>query len=272
MLRGRAFRSDRSVAAMPLHVVLAALLGILSAPVSGGEPRVAGIRDLVVIEPEGDPQGLSSPTVVHDRDGNLRVELPPTIHVHRMYYAGDRQYQGPIVKGGPTMIVAAHPRTGEQLYTRVTLPPGMPMISYSRSAITYHYRTARVRIRFPAGDLNAAVVDYHDGKGWKRTLSDARQKVADRRADRNREPSPTVRHLRESMQGGRQVVSGTVHLVDEQAASMIDRLKSLSQLVPGLSTLKGEAATSPPPAPLDQPLDDNPRLLPFRSKLEGTAP
>jgi hypothetical protein len=241
-------------------LILAAISVGLAGHARGVEPRVSGIKDLVVIEPDLHEQGWPAVTLRNTPDGGLQVEIPPTIHVHRFYYSGDREYQGPVIKGGPTLIVAGHPRSGEQLYTRVTLPPGMPIIAYSQSAITYQYQKSRVRIRFPHNE-DVAVIEYHDGRGWKRKISDARDKMAKKRMGREKKESPTLSSVKETLGEGKNMVTGAVKTVDESTATVFDAFKSVVQMIPGIKSLGGEAPEKPPKDPSS-----------FRKRLEGTAP
>lgn len=226
----------------------------------GVEPRVSGIKDLVVIEPDLHEQGWPAVTLRNTPDGGLQVEIPPAIHVHRFYYSGDREYQGPVIKGGPTLIVAGHPRSGEQLYTRVTLPPGMPVIAYSQSAITYQYQKSRVRIRFPHNE-DVAVIEFHDGRGWRRRIADARDKMAKKRAGREKKESPTLSSVKDTLGDGKKMVTGAAKKVDESTGQALDMFKSFASMIPGIKTLAGDA---PEKAPRDRSS--------FRKRLEGTAP
>ncbi len=40
----------------------------------------------------------------------MKVDIAPTVHVHRYYYSGDKEIQGPIINGGPTVVVAITPK------------------------------------------------------------------------------------------------------------------------------------------------------------------
>jgi len=77
----------------------------------GKEPRASGLNQLVVIHPGAHERGLPAVRLVPTTDGTVKVDVPRTIHVHRYYYDGDKEYQGPIIQGGPTVVVANHPKS-----------------------------------------------------------------------------------------------------------------------------------------------------------------
>jgi len=112
---------------------------------TAGEPREPGFNELIIIDPGVEENGLPAPNVV-----NGHVEIPPTLHVHPYYYSGDKEYQGPIINGGPTIVVANNPKSGEKRYVDVVLPQGAPLIAYTSKSITYIYKDRRVVITFNA--------------------------------------------------------------------------------------------------------------------------
>lgn len=82
------------------------------------------------------------------RDVLERGETPLTVIVHRYYYTGDRDFQGPMMQGGPTLITANDPATGEQTQIEALLPPGAPRITYRSDRIVYDYRDRAITVRF----------------------------------------------------------------------------------------------------------------------------
>lgn len=54
------------------------------------------------------PQGYHEMEVLRNGGGPLRE---PTIVRHQYFYNGDRYFQGPVLRGGPTIVQAVHPRT-----------------------------------------------------------------------------------------------------------------------------------------------------------------
>jgi hypothetical protein len=76
------------------------------------------------------------------------VDIPPVVLVHRYYYTGDRSFQGPMLPGGPSIVVVHHPRTGERLYVRAQMLPGAPRVIYTKSSIEYNYGPQAIILKF----------------------------------------------------------------------------------------------------------------------------
>jgi hypothetical protein len=103
------------------------------------------------VDPRGNPAVVTRPAVAltgTGPDGRVVVDIPPTVLVHRYYYTGDRSFQAGLLPGGPCVVVASHPRTGERLYVPVQFPPGAPRVTYTASSIEYDYGTQAVTISF----------------------------------------------------------------------------------------------------------------------------
>ena len=94
-------------------------------------------------------------------DGVQRVDIPPAVLVHRFYPSGDRNFQGPMLPGGPTVISVNHPKTLEREYVMVTMPPGAPRVFYSGQSIVYDYGPQSVTLAF--GPLGKPRVEYTQG-------------------------------------------------------------------------------------------------------------
>jgi hypothetical protein len=105
--------------------------------------EVPPVDEISVIDP-GTNRELKPEAVV--RDG--RVEIAPTIIVHKYYYSGDRDFRGPAFPGGPSIVAVQHPDTGEQLYLDVMMLPGSPRVVYRRHLIEYHFGKQAIRIQF----------------------------------------------------------------------------------------------------------------------------
>ena len=96
------------------------ILGLFALACSAGSSAIAehnlspGLHDIVVYDAGAHAQGLPGINFREAGDG-LKVDIPPAVHVHRYYYSGDKEIQGPIVAGGPTIVVAKHPKTGQQI-------------------------------------------------------------------------------------------------------------------------------------------------------------
>lgn len=126
--------------------------------------RVGGLDELVILDPGKHDRGLPAVDLVPSPIGT-QIDIAPTTHVHRFYYNGDKEYQGPLIQGGPTIVVATHPRTSKRMYIDVNLPSGAPIIVYDKCSITYVYQDRRVVIGFaPLSDERASVT-YLPGRG-----------------------------------------------------------------------------------------------------------
>lgn len=128
-------------------------------------PSVSPLDELEILDPQVDPEGKPRSQIVTGPDGQPRLETPPTIIVHRHYYTGDRDFQGPYIPGGPMLISVHHPVTGEQCQVPVQLPPGAPRIFYRKTHITYQYRDQEIKLKFGhaglIGQLGKPAVTLH---------------------------------------------------------------------------------------------------------------
>lgn len=133
---------------------------------------VPPVDELEVLDPRVDPEGKPRAIMVPQPDGSQRVEIPPTIIVHKLYYTGDRSFQGPLLAGGPTILVVSHPRTNEQMYVDVQLLPGIPIVRYFHDCIVYDYGHQVTVIKFGlCGDPHVVVMTGHEWrKGIKKTV------------------------------------------------------------------------------------------------------
>lgn len=110
--------------------------------------RVSPVLEIEVIDPGVDAQGNPA-VVLHDVEDGTIVDIPPTVLVHRYYYTGDRRFRGPNLPGGPSIVVANHPRTGERVYVPVQLLPGSPMVHYTHCEIEFDYGETGISVVFP---------------------------------------------------------------------------------------------------------------------------
>ncbi len=146
---------------LSVKVFLASLLavGFLTGPLAvtaqerihgrvRAQPNVPPIDELEILDPRVDPEGKPHALQVVDPDGTTRIEIPPTVIVHRYYYTGDRDFQGPMLQGGPTLLAVNDPATGEQISVEAMLPPGAPRITYRRNRIVYAYRDCSIIVSF----------------------------------------------------------------------------------------------------------------------------
>ncbi len=195
-----------------------------------------------------------------DGEAYQRITIPPTVHVHRYYYSGNKEFQGPIITGGPTVVVANHPDTGEQMLVDVTLPTGAPLIAHDKNAITYIYSSPPQRVsikfrKFPF-DPNKAVVEYHSGRGVKRRI---REHVADHveRKREHRQQSPAIEAVKTCASTTHKALKDT----GNQARNLIKQVggaaKSIVSVVPGVT-------------PLLNPSDDG-ATRKYRNKVRAAA-
>jgi len=103
--------------------------------------------EIEVLDPGVDPLGRPR-VIVEEQNSEMTVRIPPTVLVHRYYYTGDREFRGPMLQGGPSIVVVNHPRTGEQCYIPLQLPPGSPQVKYTSHAIEYHFGASIVKLSF----------------------------------------------------------------------------------------------------------------------------
>lgn len=104
--------------------------------------------EIEILDPNVDPLGRPKVTL-RDEEGQTQVDIPPSVLVHKYYYSGDRSFQGPMLPGGPTVVVANHPRSGERCYVDAQLPPGAPRVTYTNRAIEYDFGNQTVSVEFP---------------------------------------------------------------------------------------------------------------------------
>src|SRR5215210_1802429 len=71
--------------------------------------------EIEVLDPNVDPVGNPAVVPTIGPDGLTHITIPRTVLVHRYYFNGERTFQGPLLRGGPCVVVINHPKTGEQL-------------------------------------------------------------------------------------------------------------------------------------------------------------
>ena len=117
-------------------------VGTLAAPVP---PTL----EIEVLDPNVDPMGNPAVVVVRNLGGGESiVDIPPVVLVHRYYYTGDRSFQGPMLPGGPSIVVVNDPRDGQRCYIPVQMLPGAPRVHYTGRKIEYDYGRNGITISF----------------------------------------------------------------------------------------------------------------------------
>jgi hypothetical protein len=104
--------------------------------------------EIEILDPNVDPLGMPAAIPKEILPGLTRVDIPSTVLVHKYYYSGDRSFQARFVPGGPTIVVANHPKTGERLYIPVMMVPGAPKVTYTSHAIAYDFGNQTICIQF----------------------------------------------------------------------------------------------------------------------------
>ncbi len=229
----------------PSRLAVGWLCLMLSPVIGAQETTEAGLNDLVILDPGKHERGLPA-VVLEAIEGGQQIDIPPKVHVHRYYYSGDKVFQGPILQGGPTMVVASHPKTGERMYINAVLPPGAPRIAYTKASITYVYTDRRVEIQFRGfpHDPCVAIVKHHSGKGMVRSVRDAHVNLREHVSETMRN-SPLVNSVKETASGGADLVQGAKTAVGEIAVTGADSIKTLSSLIPGVTYLKSLSEQRP---------------------------
>jgi len=154
---------------------LAAVIWLAAAafpnPAAGAKPaNVPPGQEIEVLDPRVDSTGKPA-IVLRQVDERMCVDIPPTVLVHRYYYSGDRSFQAQLLPGGPTMVVASHPKTGERCYIEVQMPPGAPRVTYTGHSIEYDFGRQGVTVVFPATCQPRAV--YRSGVTAAKVASQA---------------------------------------------------------------------------------------------------
>lgn len=156
---------------------VAFLVGTHSGVLGDQQLKVSPADELLVIDPGVDSARRPTP-IFHGGATGTKIEIPPTVVVHRYYYSGNRDFQGPMLPGGPTVIVANHPITGEQVQLNAQLMPGAPRIRYSKHAITYDYGDRCISVEFGLASFCQPKVVYHRDTGLRRHLAATAQRSA----------------------------------------------------------------------------------------------
>jgi len=126
-----------------------AVMTLLGTAVRAAQPApVPPTLEIEVLDPNADPLGNPAVIVRDDGYGQSFVDIPPVVLVHRYYYTGDRSFQGPMLPGGPSIVVVNDPRDGQRCYIPVQMLPGAPRVHYSGRKIEYDYGRSGISISF----------------------------------------------------------------------------------------------------------------------------
>jgi hypothetical protein len=212
-------------------VLLASLAGC--SHLAAAQPQDPGFNELIVLDPGVDENGL--PAVQVSESGE--VEIPATLHIHPYYYSRDMEYQGPIIQGGPTIVVANHPKTGKKMYIDVTLPAGAPVVAYDKHSITYVYPDQRIIIHFSILLHDHAIVKNVHGRGFRRVVRDSNRKIHEHFREQHRQ-SRLSKEVRQWARGTGHIAKGAVGVVLTAGAIVVERARAVRQVIPGVQALE----------------------------------
>lgn len=108
-------------------------------PVERCPANVPPTMEIEVLDPNADPRGNPAVELVRCPNGQMAVDIPRAVLVHKFYYSGDRSFQAQMLPGGPTIAVVDHPKTGERCYIELNMMPGAPRVTYTAHEIQYDY-------------------------------------------------------------------------------------------------------------------------------------
>jgi len=226
-------------------MVSAALVSMRAETAWSDETTAAGLNDLVILDPGAHERGLPAVELKY-LEGGQQIDIPPKVHVHRYYYSGDKIFQGPIIQGGPTVVVANHPKTGARLYIDAVLPAGAPRIEHTQNSINYIYNQQRVEIKFRhfPFDPGTAIVKHHSGKGIARSVGDAREHLREGVKEKLTK-SQLVNSIKDVSAEGADIVVGVGTSIGQISSQGADTVKQLSNMIPGVTYLKSLGEQGP---------------------------
>jgi hypothetical protein len=206
-------------------------------------------EELQLLDPNVDPLGrpVAKVSQTVGPDGTVKVDIPPAVLVHRYYYTGDRSFQGPLLPGGPTIVVFNHPDNGERIYLEIQMPPGAPRVIYTRHAIEYNYGVQSLILTF--GHHGRPKVTFRQGVSAglaaKVAREQTRQTVSRFIA---RTGAPEAR--RKAGQTLRNVAGSTADRIHDVAKAAVAPIIQIAKMIPGVQML-----TSPPEQSIENERD-----------------
>ncbi len=191
---------------------------------------------IVVLDPGVDPKGEPKPLLRKTDDGTgLTVEVPETVHVHRYFPCGSREFQAQYFAGGPTIVSVRHPFCGERVYVHIDLPPGFPVVKYEGDKIEYKYPEESLSIHF---DRHGGVSTSYNGcPVVKKRCKESARKIKEKCAACSDELG--VNHFATKVgKEVRDTATGTVGVAGTLAKQSTNVAVTALNLVPGLQMLK----------------------------------
>ncbi len=193
-------------------------------------------QEIEVLDPNVDPMGRPTVQVKPGvgPDGVGRIDIPPCVIVHKFYYTGDRSFQGPMLPGGPSIIVVHHPGDGERLYLEVQMLPGAPRVFYTRHSIEYNYGVQSIILTF--GSHGRPKIAYRQGvsAATKVRVAGAQLRQGTMRlVERTGAPAAA----RKVLDGAKNAAETGADHVHDIGKAVITPVVKIVQLVPGVKML-----------------------------------
>lgn len=172
-------------------------------------------------------------------------DLPP-VHYHPKYFDVAKDYQGPLIDGGLTVLVAHHPGTRKIVRISAVLPSGTPTIAYSGSAITYYYQDRRVIFAFEPSGCCCVKVVRKNGVGPRMQLQSFKSRVrnAGSRVRQKAHQVPLTESVRTNVRLVRETAVGAVGTAVTLASSWVDKVGQAAEALPGVKTLRSAGQKS----------------------------
>lgn len=237
----------RSFCSLWRQALIASLLvggWVGSQAAKGTEPKEDGLNELVIYQPGTHAEGL--PAVrFKDKEGEegLKVEIRPTVHVHRYYYSGNKEYQGPHLAGGPTIVAAKSPYTNQMMYIDVMLPAGAPVIAYDDDSISYIYPDRRVRLSFRRFHKDKVSVRHLEGQGLGRKVHQQGARLAASvKSDKGQSRLGST--VKTGTRGAGQVFVGVREVLGGVTDATLQTAGKLIAMVPGVKPLQSLAQSA----------------------------
>ena len=184
------------------------------------------------VDPKGDPKVFLHET--EDKSG-LTVDIPETVHVHKYFPCGSREFQAQYFAGGPTIVSALHPYTHEIVYVHLNLSPGFPKVKYEEDKIEYKYPEENFSIHFTkCGDVTTSYCGCPIVKGRAKT---AARHVKDKTLDCTEQlkVNKLVTTVGKDVQDAS---AGTTQMAGTFVSQSTDLFLTAIDLVPGVKMLK----------------------------------
>ena len=180
--------------------------------------------EIEVLDPNADPMSRPAVELTQGENG-MKVDIPPVVLVHRYYFTGERSFQAQLLPGGPTIVVANHPKTGVRTYVDVQMPPGAPRVTYTDRAIEYDFGDTAVSVCF--GLIGDPSVNYRSGPSVQSRVNKLFRVESIKESALN-----TQAHLKQSTARTRTMTYGAVATVSEATGRALLPVRNLAESLP----------------------------------------